>query len=68
MESRLKLLGHPIHPMLIVFPLGLLATSVVFDIVHLIANNGQWAQAAFFDIGAGIVGGCWPRSSGFWTG
>ena len=31
MESRAKLLGHPIHPMLIVFPLGLLATAVAFD-------------------------------------
>ena len=28
MESRVKLLGHPIHPMLIVLPLGLLATAV----------------------------------------
>ena len=29
MESRAKLFGHPIHQMLIVFPLGLLATAVV---------------------------------------
>jgi uncharacterized membrane protein len=35
MESKAKLLGHPLHPMLIVFPLGLLATAVVFDIVGL---------------------------------
>ncbi len=26
MESRAKLFGHPVHQMLIVFPLGLLAT------------------------------------------
>jgi len=32
MEGKAKLLGHPIHPMLIVFPLGLLATAVAFDI------------------------------------
>ena len=57
MESHVKVFGHPVHPMLIVFPLGLLATSVVFDIVHLVSGNGQWAQAAFFDIAAGIVGG-----------
>ena len=31
MESNVKLLGHPLHPMLIVFPLGLLATSVIFS-------------------------------------
>ena len=33
MEARAKLLGHPIHQMLIVFPLGLLATAVIFDVI-----------------------------------
>ena len=28
MESRALLFGHPIHQMLIVFPLGLLATAL----------------------------------------
>jgi len=31
MESRAKLLGHPIHPMLVVLPLGLFIGAVVFD-------------------------------------
>ena len=35
MESRVKLMGHPIHPMVIVFPLGLLAASLGFDIGYL---------------------------------
>ncbi len=35
MESRVKLFGHPIHPMLIPFPLGLFTTSVFFDVVYL---------------------------------
>ena len=41
MEARAKLLGHPIHQMLIVFPLGLLATSFFFDVAFLITHNGQ---------------------------
>src|SRR5438874_1872907 len=57
MESRIKLFGHPIHPMLIVFPLGLLATSFVFDLVHLLTANGYWSEIAFWMITAGIVGG-----------
>ena len=57
MESRAKLLGHAIHPMLIPFPLGLLATSVAFDVVHLITGNGRWADVAFWMIAAGIIGG-----------
>ena len=57
MESRGKLFGHPIHPMLIPFPLGLLSTSVVFDVVHLLTDNGRWAEVAHWMIAAGIVGG-----------
>jgi uncharacterized membrane protein len=36
MESRIKVAGHPLHPMLIVFPLGLLAIAVAFDIAALL--------------------------------
>lgn len=57
MESRAKLLGHPIHPMLIVFPLGLLATAVAFDIVGLVQANNSWFGVSYWMIAAGIVGG-----------
>ncbi len=57
MESRAKLFGHPIHPMLIPFPLGLLATSVVFDIIHRLTGNEPWAEVAYWMIVAGIIGG-----------
>jgi uncharacterized membrane protein len=57
MESKAKFLGHPIHPMLIVFPLGLLVTAIVFDILYLIAGDGQWTEVAFYLIAAGVLGG-----------
>jgi uncharacterized membrane protein len=57
MESRIKLLGHPIHPMLIVFPLGLLATAVAFDIVGLSSRDAMWFGISFWMIAAGIIGG-----------
>lgn len=57
MESRAKLLGHAIHPMLVVFPLGLLATAVAFDIVHLSTGAGSWALIAYWMITAGVLGG-----------
>lgn len=56
MESRAKALGHAIHPMLIPFPLGLLATAVVFDIVYLITDRPGFAVAAAYMIGAGLIG------------
>lgn len=57
MESRAKFLGHAIHPILIVFPLGLLATGVVFDVIYLIGGNGEMANVAYWMFAAGIVGG-----------
>src|SRR3954469_21550549 len=57
MESRTKLLGHPIHPMLIVLPLGLLGMAVVFDIIYLVGGDETFANVAFWDITAGILGG-----------
>jgi uncharacterized membrane protein len=55
MESRVKLAGHPVHPMLIVFPLGLLATAVVFDVIYLVTNTPTWTVTAFYMIGAGVI-------------
>jgi len=57
MESKAKLLGHPIHQMLIVFPLGLLATAVAFDIVALVQSDSSWFHLSFWMIAAGIIGG-----------
>lgn len=57
MESKAKALGHPIHPMLIVLPLGLFVTAVVFDIIYLITDNGRWADYAWHVIAVGVIGG-----------
>jgi uncharacterized membrane protein len=57
MEAKAKLLGHPIHQMLIVFPLGLLATSLFFDIAWLVTKRADFTAVAFWTIFAGILGG-----------
>ena len=57
MESRFKVLGHAAHPILIVFPLGLLATSVVFDLIYLWRGTPQWSSVSFWLIAVGVVTG-----------
>jgi uncharacterized membrane protein len=57
MESRAKLFGHPVHQMLIVFPLGLLATALAFDALHLVGGNGYWSEIAYWMIAAGVITG-----------
>jgi uncharacterized membrane protein len=70
MESRVKVAGHPVHPMLVVFPLGLLSTAVLFDLIYLISDRSQWTVAAYYLIGAGSVGGLGAALFGWldWAG
>ncbi len=56
MESKAKLFGHPVHQMLIVFPLGLLATAVVFDVVYLITERPVMAAVSYWMMAAGLLG------------
>jgi uncharacterized membrane protein len=56
MESRAKIAGHPIHPMLIVFPLGLWVAGVIFDIVYLITSDETFGTIGFWNILAGMIG------------
>jgi uncharacterized membrane protein len=57
MESRAKLLGHPIHPMLIVLPLGLFIAAVIFDAVYMWRGSAGFAASSYWNIAAGIIAG-----------
>jgi uncharacterized membrane protein len=54
MESKVKILGHPAHQILIVFPLGLLASSVGFDAAYKATGKPEFETVAFWTIGAGV--------------
>jgi uncharacterized membrane protein len=57
MESRTKVLGHRVHPLLVAFPIGLLISSIGFDMLRLITGDKKWSQIAFWNIGAGCLCG-----------
>lgn len=57
MLGKAKLLGHPIHQMLVVFPLGLLTTAVAFDLVAMALNSQSMTLAAYRVLTAGLIGG-----------
>ena len=57
MESKAKLFGHPVHPMLVVLPLGLFVMAVVSDISYMSTQNSAFAIVSYWDIAGGIVGG-----------
>jgi uncharacterized membrane protein len=70
MEARAKLMGHPVHQMLIVFPLGLLGMSVVFDLIFLASETQIFSAVAYWMMVAGIVSGLLAAPFGFidWLG
>lgn len=55
MRGRANLLGHSVHPMLIVFPLGLLTLTPVSDVVRLITGDLFWSRVAFWLAFVGCV-------------
>jgi uncharacterized membrane protein len=65
MESKVKLLGHPIHPTMVVFPLGLFTLAVLLDLVNLVWPNAEFAVVSFWTIAGGVVGGLGAAVFGF---
>ena len=57
MESKAKVLGHPIHQMLIVLPLGMLIGAVVFDALYYITGRAGLATVSFWNMAGGILTG-----------
>lgn len=58
MASRASIGGHPIHPMLIPFPIALFIFSFVADLIYLWRGNPIWRDyIAFYTMLGGIIGG-----------
>lgn len=54
-RSTARLAGHPIHPMLVPFPIAFLTGALLTDVAY-IAWGGKWAYASSWLIAAGIAG------------
>ena len=65
MKSSAQIRGHPIHPMLVVFPVGLWITSLGFDIAYLATGNRFWYALSYWDMLAGVVGALVAAIPGF---
>src|ERR1043166_6253029 len=56
MRSRAHVSSHPIHPILISFPIGLWVTSFVFDLIAWTRQDALLASTGYYCIIAGCVG------------
>ena len=53
----MKIFGHSAHQVLIVFPVGLLMTSLVFDLIALATGSAQFWIVSYWLIAGGLIGG-----------
>lgn len=56
-RSRASVLGHPIHPMLIPFPIAFLPGALVSDVAYVFTKSLFWAEASFWLVAAGFITG-----------
>jgi uncharacterized membrane protein len=55
-HSTAQIGGHPIHPMLVPFPIAFLVGTFICDLVFRANGNVFWATAAYWCLVAGLVG------------
>ena len=54
-KSTASIAGHPIHPMLIPFPIAFFVATFVCDLAYWQTTNSAWATGAIWLLGAGLV-------------
>ena len=56
METTASVRKHPVHPMLVAFPIGLWIFSLVCDLIRVFGGGGpQWATVALYTLAGGII-------------
>jgi len=54
-KSTAQIAGHPIHPMLIPFPIAFFIGTFVCDLIYWQTNSAAWAQATPWLLGGGLI-------------
>jgi uncharacterized membrane protein len=55
--SSATIKGHPIHPMVVGFPIASLVGVFVSDLVYLLTNDSFWPRASYYLLIGGIITG-----------
>jgi len=57
MESRLRIAGQAVRPVLVMFPLGLFTMAVLFDMGNVFGGPDILGSLGYWNIVAGLIGG-----------
>ena len=64
-RSTAKVFGHPIHPMLVGYPIAFFTATFVSDIVYVLTRDGFWPTASLYLLIAGVVTALGAALAGF---
>src|SRR5690242_9119495 len=65
MKSKAAIKGHPIHPILVSFPIAFFTGTLLFDVLWIITGNDRFGSTAKYLEIAGIIGGLLAAVPGF---
>jgi len=66
MNTPASIRRHPIHPMLVVFPIAFWIGSLACDIIyHVGSHNMFWKEVAFYSMAGGIISALLAAAPGF---
>jgi uncharacterized membrane protein len=62
--STVAVAGHPIHPLLVTMPIGLLITAFATDVGYWLTSDPFWARASIWLLGSGFIAGIVAAATG----
>lgn len=65
MQGKATIAGHPLHPMLVAFPIGFFGGVLVSDIISIWGNLSFWSQMSVWLIAFGVIGALVAALFGF---
>ena len=63
-ESTAAIARHPVHPMLVPFPIGFFMAALGSDLGYWITGDAFWARASLWLVGAGLLTGLAAAAAG----
>jgi uncharacterized membrane protein len=63
-SSKAAIGGHPLHPLLVPFPIAFLVATLASDIANRVTANDFWAQASYWLAIAGLATGALAAVAG----
>lgn len=65
MQGKATIANHPIHPMLVAFPIGFFGGTLVSDIVSIWGDKAFWPTMSLWLIAFGVIGALLAAVFGF---